>query len=370
MSTNSPFKLVRDAHVDVKQVVSGQGKARISQAEISVNGGEFTHRFGAKSRVSKHLDLMTPQDLAARMQGGSFFFIDDQLVDFRDGMYVAGNGFVHTDESVKVFMDILGFQARKTMPFHHSRKKGADDSDVVLRKVWNENEILVPGYQAGGDFRSELSFVWNPYVKTINSSFDLVRLICTNGMVGLTSFLNTKVPLMNRWEEHLDIAARQIQNKVSAIVVDRVGAMATERASIGDCLLIEQHAFDRLYAPGDRSQNERERLLQLMAAVSPKEHLGTVYKDAVFTDKNLASQLPGHLSNFDIFNIATELRSHTGQSSKSSDNALDKFANGILFEQDNNFMASAARLSGVGTASFADAERAFYGSMDDDSYED
>lgn len=350
------FQLIRNAHVDVTRIIDDK---KHNVAEITING-DHVHRFSARSRVSKHLDLMSPKDLSARLTGGAFFLVDDQLIDFRDGQY---NGFTHTDASLGAFMDILGVESRNNQRFAHSRKKIDNDvgSDIILRKKWSDHDIQVPGYQSGADFSSQLSFTWNPFVKEIHTAFDLVRLICTNGMVGLTSFLNNKVPLMNRWEEHLDIASNQIQNKVQSIVKSRVQAMATERASVADCLLLEQHAFDRLYSPAAKSAGEREKLQALMSAVSPRGHLSTHYKESVFVDKNLASQVPSHLSNFDVWNVATELRSHTAASTKSSDNGLDKFANGILFDRDSNFSISATRTSGPRHASFADPERAFYG---------
>jgi hypothetical protein len=358
------FNLIRGANVEVKAVSVQSGKQRATEAEIIVDG-KFSHRFPSKSRVSKHLDIMEPKDLAERLSGGSYFFVndgkEDRLVDFRDGGY---NGFVHSDESVAKFMDIIGVQQRTALPMHRNRRGSNDDNtQLVLRKVWSNNDIVVPGYQDGGDFKSQLSFVWNPFVKTINSSFDLVRLICTNGMVGMTNFLNTKVPLFNRWEEHLDIASRQIQNKVSGIVVDRVQAMTGERASVGECLLLEQHAFDRLYSPAVKTQEERQRLLALMAALSPAAHLSGVYRNEVFTNKALAAQLPAHLSHFDVWNIATELRSHTNSSAKSSDNALDKFANEVMFEDTANVTASASRFAAPKASSFSDPERAFFGVM-------
>lgn len=361
------FTLVRDAHVAVKPVVSGTGKNKTLQAEVVVND-QFTHRFPARSRISKHLEVMQPDDLAERLTGGSFFFIDAeqgdgaQLVDFRDGQY---HGFIHTDESVAKFMETLGFQSRKAMPGHRQRRGSNEDgTELVLRKVWSRDEIMVPGFSDdGGNFHSQLSFMWNPYVKTINSAFDLVRMICTNGMIGLTNFLNTKIPLMNRWEEHLDIASRQIQNKVNSVVLERVQAMQHERASVGDCLLLEQHAYDRLYAPGAKTDDERDRLLALMTAVSPSVHCGGVYQDAVFTNKSLAAQLPSHLTNFDAWNIATELRSHTNQSKKSSDHGLDRFANGIMFDTDDYGVAGANQLGAPRLASFSDPDRAFFGTM-------
>lgn len=353
----SNFSLVRGAEVKLTQIANDKG---LNVAQIVVND-TFTHRFPATSRISKHLDVMKASDLEERLNGGTYFFVDDKMVDMRDGAY---DGFVHDDSAISKFMDLLGYQPVKDLPRHRGHR-GSDGSDIVLRKVWCKNEILVPGYATGGEFTTELSFVWNPFVKTLNSSFDLVRLICTNGMIGLTSFLNTKVPLMNRWEEHLDIASRQIQNKVNTIVVSRVQNMTSERASVADCMLLEQHAFNRLSASNaiDMQPTERERLKNLLTAVAPKFHLHNTYQDAVFEDKNLASQLPGHLSNFDAFNIATELRSHTKQNAKSSDNALDKFANSILFDYDSNVVAGATRYNAPALSSFSSPERAFFGSM-------
>lgn len=354
------FELIRNAQVAVKKVIQHENGNRRTFADVTING-QHNHRFPHTSRISKHLELMEESDLAARLTGGSFFFVEDELVDFRDGQY---NGFIHDDASVGVFMDILGYQRKADLAFAHIKKDEADTSKIVLRKVWNENEISVPGYQSGGDFQSQLSFVWNPYVKTINSAFDLVRLICTNGMVGVTSFLNTKIPLFNRWEEHLDIAARQIQNKVNSTVINRIQSMSAERASIADCMLLEQHAFDRLYAGGEKGEGERDRLFAIMAACNPRNHLSSVYQPAVFDNRDMGAQLPAHLSTFDAFNIATELRSHTGQTRKSSDFALDKFANGLLFDREDNYVASASRYTTKSAASFASPERAFYGVMD------
>lgn len=359
----SQFNLIRNAQVEVKEVSTGSGKSRSTHAEIVVNG-KYEHSFPSKSRVSKHLDVMQPKELAERLSGGSFFFVNDQLVDFRDGMY---NGFVHTGDAISKFMEVLGYTLESALPLANRRRRVVDDDDhgskIVLRKSWSNHGIQVPGYQAGGEFKSELAFIWNPFVKTINSAFMLERLICTNGMIGLASFLNTRVPLFNRWEEHLDIASRQIQNKVGSIVIDRVQTMANERASVGECLLLEQHVFDRLYSPAVKSPDERERLLALMTAVSPKTHLNAVYKDTVFTEKKLAAQLPAHLSQFDVWNVATELRTHTNESAKSSGNALDRFANGLMFDASGNYTAAATRFGAPKLSAFSSPERAFFGQL-------
>lgn len=345
------YELIRNADVKVTKKMATKS-API--AVVTIND-KYTHEFAASSRVSKHLEVMEPEHLEARLNGGSFFVVEDQLVDWRDNTY---HGFVHSDDSIANMMDTIGFVYNKDLPFHRGRGKG---DQISLRKTWSKGEIQVPGYQQGGQFTSQLAFTWNPFERMINSQFDLVRLICTNGMVGLTSFLNSKVPLINRWEEHLDIASRQIQNKVNGMVIERVKGMSMERASVADVLLLEQHIAARLEHEDNRDQSTRDRLFNLLGAVAPRQHLSSVYRDGVFSDKSLAAQLPAHLTMFDAFNVATELRTHTNETSKSGNAGLDKFANGVLFDREDNFVANASRFTAPKTLSWIDADAAFVG---------
>jgi hypothetical protein len=344
------YELVRNAFVEVEHVTDTHKK---DCAKIIVNDS-YEHIFPHTSRVSKHLDVMTPSDLQKRLNNGTFFFVDNHLVDWRDGIY---NGFIHEDNTIDEYMDLLGFQYTENIPFTHRKKS---TSPILLRSVWNKGEIMVPGYaEVGTDFTSELSFIWNPFVTTINSSFDLVRLICTNGMIGVTSFLNSKVPLFNREMQHLDIAATQIQNKINDIVIGRISNMITERASVGHCLLLEKHTIERIGSVDDLT--EHARLLNLLNAISPSNNLSDVYRDSVFEDKHVAAQLPAHLTLFDVYNVATELRTHTSESRTSTDFSLDKFANGILFDEDTKNY----RVHGANTAlaSFSNPDNAFFGIM-------
>lgn len=350
-------QLIRGAHVDVKKMVLANKKI----AAIIEVDGKYQHEFSPKSRVSKHLELMEPKDLAARLSGGHYFFIDGKLHDFRDGAY-AQNGFVHDDATIGILMNVIGVQPKTTGQFgRRSRRRDGEDigTEYELRKVWDKSQIVVPGYKSGGDFDSRLSFTWNPFTKTVNSMFELVRLICENGAIGLTSWLNTKVPLFNRWHEHLDIAARQIQNRVGDTVIDRVQQMGRERGSVADCLLLEQHAFDRVYSPAEKTEDEKERLLRIMSAASVRTHLSGYYTEALFSDKALAAQVPGHLTTFDLYNIATEIRSHTSECSKSTGNALDRIANRMMFDDDRDY--SITSIGAPKVAAFSSPETAFFG---------
>lgn len=341
--------LRNDAQVTVKHSTDNSNHG---VAEIIVDG-DYTHRFPASSRVSKALELMTPAQLEERLNGGSFFFVNGILFDFRDGAY---NGFIHTPSAIESLKDVIGIRGRGDNHY------ATDQGTARLSKVWSSNEIQVPGIDDGGAFSSRLTFAWNPYVETIRSQFDIVRLICANGMTGLTSLFNAKIPLVNRWEEHLEIADKQIQNKLDSMLSERFENMTRERATLADCLRLENHAQERL----DTYQNAgmMSKLKNILKIVSPRAHVKDVYKPAALDDRRLAAQLPSHITMFDAYNIATEIASHTKASGNSSDHALDKFSNELVFDR-NDRRTHAARFGGPSISSFSDPDAAFFGDIED-----
>jgi hypothetical protein len=340
-------ELIRNANV-VASVVSKDDKA---QAHIVVND-KYEHTFPRTSRVSKHLDTMTPEMLSKRLSGGNFYFVEDTLVDWRDGQY---DGFIHEDKTIQLYMDIIGCQKGSEITLRHRRTK---PDDIVLRKPWDHQHIEVPGYaNDSGKFQSVLNYQWSPFTHHVDSSFDIVRQICTNGMIGVASFLNTKIPLYNKEVEHLHIGAMQIQSKIDRIVVDRLQIMRGQAASLGDALLLESHIRERMMNTIDSS--EYDRLKNLYELVSPVMHLSHVYRPSVFDDKMRAKMLPSHLSQVALFNMTTEARTYTAQTHKSSNFGLDKLSNDLLFfngEQDRVVAKSSSN-----TDYFADTDRAFYG---------
>jgi hypothetical protein len=293
------------------------------------------------------------------LDGGNFFFANGQLLDFRDGHY---HGFVHGDDSIDKLIEVIGYtegESGSTQIANVRRKMGNTEHGIVLSKVWSDHEIEVPLYQDGGQFNSRLSYKWNPFMKDVHSAFDLVRLVCTNGMTSLTSFLNTRIPLVNRWEEHLEIASRQIQNKVSNKVIARLAEMGGERATVAECQLIVEHANDRLKnANGDRAQ--RERLKHIAMIASPLLHLGQMYKENVFSDRRLGAQLPAHMSTFDIYNMATEINTHTQESTSSTSHAMDKMANALVFDRED-LTKHASRYGQPAVSAFSNPDEAFFG---------
>lgn len=348
------YELIRNADVEVVASTNSKGHPI---ATINVND-RYIHDFDASSRVSESLDLMTAEDLEQRLTGGHFFFINGELYDFRDGYY---SGFVHTDDSISHLVDVIGIENRLTTKNGIRVHENVVSRHFNLGTKWSDHGITVPGYKSGGDFRSELHFGWNPFVKTINSAFMLYRLICENGMRGLRSFMNTRIPLFNRWEEHLDIANRQIQMKVSELAHNRIEQMGRHRASVAEVSTLTRHAHSRLVdVKTPLSGETRERLKNIRDISAPTIHLGSVYRGNVFTDMNLAAQHPAHLTVFDVFNMVTELRSHTVETDKSSNLALDKLSNGLMFDR-KDMTQHATKFSSPRLSSFSDPDAAFFG---------
>lgn len=346
------YEICRNARV---RVTASKGKNNFPVATIVVNG-QYHHQFSPESRVSRNLETMSVEALEALMNGGTYFFVEGTLVDFRYSNYT---GFIHEDESIKQLVNVIGISEAKKLS---TRLQENLQSNVYsLGRSWSDAKIHVPEYNDGGDFKSELLFAWNPFIKTVNSAFMLWRLICENGMRGITSFLNTKIPLINRWEENLDIANQQIQNKVSGMVKRRLAGMGDQYATVAELQQIAAHARKR-YEMTMQGEDAHDSLRTIIQVADPSLHLGNVYRENVFKDTRLSAQVPGHLSLFDAYNLATEIRTHTREADGSSTLALDRMANDFIFNH-KDLTQHGSRFSKPRDASFSNHEQAFFGDL-------
>ena len=349
---------IKNAKVNVETNNDKKGRKNALITVGNEAGEKYQHQFPHTSRISKALDVMTPGQLAERLTGGSYFFVEDTLYDFREGNY---KGHIQTDETILQLKDLLGinqYSTRGDMRVHENVTSGR----VKLGRKWSDNPIDITAFNEGGEFRSELHYGWSPFMATINSAFKLERLICTNGMRGLRTFMNTKIPLVNRWEEHLDMASIQIQNKVDGICQRRFTEMATERASVAELIALTNHADERIQS-GTEFAATNHMLRNIQSIVDPRRHLSGVYQANVFGKGSpAAAQYPGHLTTMDAYNIATEIRSHTPAVVKSTERALDMIANDIVFDHKNIILPSTGKVSRKPSA-FSDADAAFFGAM-------
>jgi len=350
---------IKDAKVNVEE---GNDKKSRKTAVITVgdeSGEKYQHTFPHNSRISKALTVMTPTQLGEQLDGGSYFFVEENLYDFRDGNY---KGHIQTDETILQLKDLLGINQYTNGNSDLRVHENVTASRVKLGRKWSDSPIDITAFNEGGEFRSELHFGWSPFMSTINSAFKLERLICTNGMRGLRTFMNTKIPLVNRWEEHLDMASMQIQNKVDGICQHRFRQMATERASVAELMSLNNHALERERDGAEFTASNR-MLNNIQSIVNPRRHLNEVYQANVFgAGSPAAAQYPGHLTTLDAYNIATEIRSHSPAAAKSTERALDMIANDMVFDHKNIILPASGKLSRK-TSAFSDPDAAFFGNM-------
>jgi len=349
--------MIRNANVQVTSQLTDRGD---TVAHITVND-QFEHVFPASSRVSEQLSLITPEELGIRLSGGAFFFIGDKLIDFRDQRY---HGFTHDDASINALMDVIGYHPIETRAARiaHRTMNRTSSSEIALSKTWSNTEIEIPMYKEGGQFSSRLNFTWNPFGKNIKSVFLMERLLCSNGMVGTTPFVNMSIPLVNRWQEHLEIANSQLQNKINNVMNRRLVEMSTSRATVNDLMVLHRHIIGRM-GELDFEGSSNDGLIRMAGLIDPYENLSSYYKEDVFDNKAIASQLPAHLSLLDVWNMTTEVCTHYDPTRDSSDAGMQKLANEMVFDRACATDKVHAIGANIQLAPFSNAEQAFFGKV-------
>lgn len=350
------YDLIRNADVEV---VEHRNTRNHKVASITVNG-KFEHQFDANSRVSRALDTMTASDLSERFKGGTYFFVGPTLVDFRDAHY---NGFIQDDASIASLVRVIGIQNKNGISTH--LQDNLTSRHFVLGCSWDASQFYIDQLAGDGTFENELLFGWSPFNKDVSSAFMLKQTSTGNSIRGMSSFLRKRIPLINRWEEHLDIACKQLQVRINSEVKRRFEKMVIERASVQELMLISEHAKCRLdKGPNMIGSAAEVRLRRIHHAANPILHTNKVYKESVFTDMRLAAQRKGHLTVFDAYNLSTEIRTHTNECDGSSTLALDRFANDLIFNH-HDLTQYGARWEAPKAAVFKDTESAFFGRTKD-----
>ena len=352
------FSLVKNGDITVtrEDKVVGEGKTK---PVLRIVGDTFDHTFSHKSRVSLAL-LDTPLDaIKSRFQGGHFFAKDGNLIDWKDSDYVARDNFVQNEEGIQQLINRIGFEE---LDGRQVRQHNTASNDIALRRQWSDHSIHIPQYQDGGDMSSRLSFVWNPFSSHVGTAYELIRLICENGMVGLSSFFSAKIPMVNDWEAGLAIANKRIQSEVTARITRRMAEMGDLPATVRDCHRIVNMCQERL---NDSEINKEDKktssiLAKVQMAADPMLHLTNHYDGDLLTDMQLGDQLPSHLSLFTLWNMLTEINSHTYETLNSTQNGVTKYANEVLIDRGvstTNTTAAAGRLI-IETSSFDNVEAA------------
>lgn len=361
-SFDQGFTLVRNADVEVVQIPS-DGTTGI------IVDQKHQHIFGAKSSITDAVKTSGVEAVRTRLNGGTFFFHNDDvkgdaLVSYRNRDY---NGFIHTDDSVSSLIEHIGY----TTDFKRAQFHNNSTNRLRLQNIHSSVEMNIAQYGGqGGEMNSQLSFAWDPFQSHVRAVFELVRLICANGMVGMSSFMNTKIPVVNEWKHHMEIADKQIQNKIQSIVNRRMEVMALpqSRASLRDCQRVTDACHSRLENPMNINSPSAVKHIKTIAyAADPRLHLQNHYNDVTFNDRRLSEQAASHLTEFTVWNMLTELATHTYESAESSNTALYKLANELLIDRGDsrlNSVSNGQKMTQVAqSVKFDDIDSAFIGDM-------
>ena len=274
--------------------------------------------------------LTTPADAAASLQGGHFTIVtDDQnksdLKEYRDSSY---KGFIQTQE----FLDRFG-----TDETLHARG--------LERFSLNE-------FGLGGDFDLTTGFTWSAFSQNLQTQVSVMRQVCSNGMIARNRLFEREVPVINLFDHHLDIAARQLIDVSRRLIVERIEKMGREHAMAKEVDLVRTHIEKRL-----RQNPGNDRLNKLQGAIEIYGDISEYYTQRAVKE-GIAQALPSPISRFDLWNITTELNSHTEQLVESTSSSLDRIASGLLFPKKD--------LEGVivetsQKSTFGSPEQAFFG---------
>lgn len=336
------FQLITDVPVkvtpDFKRTRAGHEKTAI----LHVADNQFMLPRRNPIVKAAHDPRVKNEEIEQQLRNSSFFVNDGNLIEMRKNA-----PFIQSDDSISEMIDKVGYT------------KGTNGR-VRLQSEYDESEFdafeSIPNFATGGEMRSNLRFSWSPFNRNINSDLQLIRLVCANGMTNTTALLNAKVPVVNNWEEHMQIARIQLQRTTQDVVTKRIQAITNAPASINDCLRVQQAAIDRLLMKENTDNPETlEMLTAIYEASDVFSHCSPYYKREVFENKAIAQMCKSHLSLFTIWNMLTELTTHTADDGKTF--ALNKMANDVLLSR----TTSSSRFSdNVKTASaFDNPEAAF-----------
>lgn len=312
-------KIIRNTeHVSVEQ----RGK---NKGDITLVINDKIIQLNRRHPISVTASLTTPEDAAASLQNGTFVISDEgELLEYRDQSY---KGFIHGDE--------------------FAEKYGSDKS---LASRMN-TEFDLPEFGMGGKFNLSTGFSWSAFSQNLKTQVNVMRQICENGMVARNKLFEQEVPLHNMFDHHLDIAARQLITVSQDKISKRLAAMGREHSTNNELNLVHSHVKRRLL-----DDQKNDRLIKLNAVMEEAVDVSDYYtKKAI--ENNITNALPSTTSRMDLWNIATELRSHTGSLVESTESSLDRIASGLLFPKNIT--------GAIGTrphhSTFGSPELAFFG---------
>lgn len=337
------YKMYRSADVYARSVEI-QGKTSATALELIIQGS-VSHFFLPGSKEAVMAKYQSDEDLTAMFSGGDYFVVGDDLVDYRMPEY---KGFVHSDDSIAKLAESVGLMRSSGSgsrlapnPVFNQYRKSPYASNVMLGGEMSSQDIRVDALGKGGDMSAKLLFKWSPFTELVSSVVEVLRLVCTNGMVANSPLFNAQVPIINRHEEHLKIAEDQVMSRFQRLITERLAVMGDERASVHDLMFIEKQ-LKRISSdlPDGAAFDVKRRIDALIRLVEPR----LVGASSGSISSAEAMTLAGHLTAFDAWNCMTEIDSWLngakhGVRDEAVSRSLQARSNVLLFDRHGDELA-------------------------------
>jgi hypothetical protein len=345
------FHVIKNAKVHLTPLAKGAYSVIVNDT--------YTHTFDAKSKLAKDALEMDRDSLLARLNGGTFVFLGDRLVDFRYSDY---QGFIHSNDGIQALGEKIGFDVSKP----NYRGPGAiqqlrrREHGIFLGGVGEDFYLDIAGLGAGGQFKNRILYRWSPFSQNIETTLEVERLICSNGMVGISPLTTRKVPLLNDWERNLEIVSLNLQPTMNALLTERFEAMVNQRATLHEVRRANQALISRLEESlGEdgkaRTFSELNQLRKLVDLTNIAR-LDNIYRSEVLgKNEDRTRTLPSDLNRYDLFNVLTEASTHTS-GSLANTKSLQTMINVLVFDNTTSAVVGNTRLS-----SESDPSRVFFG---------
>lgn len=299
------------------------------ESNIILRLGDDHINLSNRHMIHRHVTASTAENVLDSLRGGHFIVEKGRigevsLKEYKDNRYT---GFMQSDDFINRF---------------------SNDKELSTRL---QDRIDISQYGQGGLFNIAAGFTWSGFSPNLKTQVNLTRDICQNVMTMQSSIIQKQVPILNLFDTHMDIAAEQVMCTASRIVKERMGQIHHEVASVRDVGLVYKHIEERLKEDEDNS-----RLLNI-ARVIEDGNLEEYYQKSAFDNSAIGSSVASHLCRFDLLNMATEISSHTNETPRSSNRALNRIASMLLLQDDGVFLNGNVLVPRI----FKNPEEAFHG---------
>lgn len=300
------------------------------------------HFFDGKTSVYENTRMFGLDKVQQRFMDSTLLIgEDDELLDYRLGGY---NGIVHSDQTIESFIKHLGTKVARV--------------DGMLMMSSQSSPIDVKSAEhilgAGGHGSIHVDFGWSPFMTDLRSLVRHIRLICENGAKLSHTLLQNNVRVVNDWERHIDIARTVLSNRTETLLDKRLEQMFHTAAPMSLVDRVRQHAEIRLDNP-ELIASQRLMLRSLMDVTDVVTHGNGVIEQTHMDnlESRFKSRCPSHVPMYSLFNLATEMNTHTPSVGGSSTLAMDRLIGEIMFN-DQEMVVGRSKLS----PAFSDPEAA------------